>query len=30
MWVGDDVGDGRLNFDGRIWYISAGQLSNIP
>jgi hypothetical protein len=30
LWVGDDIGDGRLNFDGRIWYISAGQLSNIP
>jgi hypothetical protein len=30
LWVGDDVGDGRLNFDGRIWYISAGQLSSIP
>jgi hypothetical protein len=30
LWVGDDSGDGRLNFQGRIWYISAGQLSNIP
>lgn len=30
LWVGDDIGDGRLNFDGRIFYISAGQLSSIP
>ncbi|HYL92990.1 MAG TPA: hypothetical protein VEW69_07515 [Alphaproteobacteria bacterium] len=30
LWIGDDIGDGRINFDGRIWYISAGQLSNIP
>ena len=30
LWVGDDIGDGRLNFDGRIWYISAGQLASIP
>jgi hypothetical protein len=30
LWVGDDIGDGRLNFQGRIWYISAGALSSIP
>lgn len=30
LWVGDDIGDGRLNFQGRIWYISAGQLASIP
>ena len=30
LWIGDDVGDGRLNFDGRIWYISAGALATIP
>ncbi|HEX3094100.1 MAG TPA: hypothetical protein VHW72_15810 [Candidatus Angelobacter sp.] len=30
LWVGDDIGDGRINFDGRIWYISAGQLASIP
>jgi hypothetical protein len=30
LWVGDDIGDGRLNFQGRIFYISAGALSSIP
>lgn len=30
LWVGDDIGDGRLNFQGRIFYISAGQLATIP
>jgi hypothetical protein len=30
LWVGDDISDGQANFDGRIWYISAGQLSSIP
>jgi len=30
LWVGDDTGDGRLNFAGRIWYISAGALSTLP
>jgi len=30
LWVGDDIGDGRLNFQGRIFYISAGQLASIP
>jgi hypothetical protein len=30
LWIGDDVGDGRINFDGRIWYISAGALATIP
>jgi hypothetical protein len=30
LWVGDDIGDGVLNFDGRIFYISAGQLASIP
>jgi len=30
LWIGDDTGDGRLNFSGRIWYISAGQLASIP
>ena len=30
LWVGDDIGDGRINFDGRIWYISAGALASIP
>jgi hypothetical protein len=30
LWVGDDIGDGRINFQGRIFYISAGQLSSIP
>ena len=30
LWIGDDSSDGRFNFTGRIWYISAGALSNIP
>ncbi len=30
LWIGDDTSDGVLNFDGRIWYIPAGALSNIP
>jgi hypothetical protein len=30
LWIGDDIGDGALNFDGRIFYISAGQLASIP
>ena len=30
LWIGDDISDGRLNFNGRIWYISAGALSSIP
>jgi len=30
LWVGDDIGDGRLNFQGRIFTISAGQLAGIP
>ena len=30
LWIGDDSSDGKLNFSGRIWYISAGSLSNIP
>jgi hypothetical protein len=30
LWVGDDIGDGRINFDGRLWYISAGALASIP
>lgn len=30
LWIGDDIGDGRLNFQGRIWYISAGQLASVP
>lgn len=30
LWVGDDTSDGQFNFSGRIWYISAGALSNIP
>jgi hypothetical protein len=29
LWIGDDPSDGRLNFSGRLWYISAGALSNI-
>jgi hypothetical protein len=30
LWIGDDISDGRANFDGRIWYISAAVLSPIP
>jgi hypothetical protein len=30
LWIGDDTSDGKFNFTGRIWYISAGALSNIP
>jgi hypothetical protein len=30
LWIGDDISDGRFNFSGRLWYISAGALSNIP
>jgi hypothetical protein len=30
LWIGDDTSDGVANFSGRIWYISAGALSNIP
>jgi hypothetical protein len=30
LWVGDDVSDGRINNQGRLWYISAGLLSEIP
>jgi hypothetical protein len=30
LWIGDDISDGARNFDGRIWYISAGALSSIP
>jgi hypothetical protein len=29
LWVGDDTSDGRANFSGRIFYISAGQLATI-
>jgi hypothetical protein len=30
LWIGDDISDGRFNFNGRIWYISAGQLATLP
>lgn len=30
LWVGDDPSDGVANFQGRLWYISAGALSSIP
>jgi hypothetical protein len=30
LWIGDDTSDGKANFSGRIWYISAGALSNLP
>jgi hypothetical protein len=30
LWIGDDISDGKANFGGRIWYIAAGALSNIP
>ena len=30
LWIGDDVGDGLLNFDGRIFYLSAASLASVP
>lgn len=30
LWIGDDISDGRANFSGRIWYISAGALATLP
>jgi hypothetical protein len=30
LWIGDDVSDGKFNFSGRIWYISAAALGNVP
>lgn len=30
LWIGDDSSDGKFNFTGRIWYISAGALASIP
>lgn len=30
LWIGDDLSDGNLNFQGRIWYISAAALASIP
>ena len=30
LWIGDDTSDGKANFSGRIWYISAGALASIP
>ena len=30
LWIGDDISDGARNFNGRVWYISAGSLSLIP
>jgi hypothetical protein len=30
LWIGDDLSDGIANLSGRLWYISAGALSNIP
>jgi hypothetical protein len=30
LWIGDDTSDGNLNFQGRIWYISAAALATIP
>ena len=29
LWIGDDLSDGVLNFQGRIFYISAGALATI-
>jgi hypothetical protein len=29
LWIGDDSSDGLFNFSGRLWYISAGSLSNL-
>jgi hypothetical protein len=30
LWVGDDASDGAINFQGRLWYISAAQLASPP
>jgi hypothetical protein len=30
LWIGDDVSDGLLGFDGRIWYLSAASLASVP
>jgi hypothetical protein len=30
LWIGDDPSDGRTNFSGRIWYISAAALGSLP
>jgi len=30
LWIGDDISDGTVNFSGRIWRISSGDLSSIP
>jgi len=30
LWIGDDTSDGKANFSGRIWYIQAGALANLP
>ena len=30
LWIGDDPSDGMLNFNGRVFYISAASLSSIP
>jgi len=30
LWIGDDTADGLLNFDGRIWYVGAAALAQVP
>ena len=30
LWIGDDASDGGINFQGRLWYISAAQLATLP
>ena len=30
LWIGDDPGDGLTNFTGRIWYLSAASLAQVP
>ena len=30
LWIGDDTGDGAVNFQGRIFYISAAALATVP
>jgi hypothetical protein len=30
LWIGDDTSDGTLNFDGRIFYLSAASLGLVP
>jgi hypothetical protein len=30
LWIGDDPGDGVLNFSGRLWRVAAAALASLP